>query len=227
MKLSFMKGSGWGKRLIFYDLDGTLVDTREDISQAANHMRAQLGMGPLSREEICSYVGFGLRQLVQNCLQTEDAQRTEQGLSIYRSFYREHLLDHTALYPGVREVLDYFRGRLQAVVTNKPNPASRQILQALGVADYFMEILGGDDGYPKKPDPAGLRAILDRSKVEPHQALLVGDSPIDIQTGTRAGVATVVVAQGFSPREELVAAKPEEFVEDFPQLLKLARQRAW
>lgn len=216
-----------GKQLILYDLDGTLVDTREDIARAANHMRAEMGMGPLPRETICGFVGLGLRQLVQGCLETEDPRQIEQGTQFYRAHYTEHLLDHTALYPSVQEVLDHFRERSQAVVTNKPNPYSREILEALGVAGYFMEILAGNSDYPKKPAPAGILAIMDRAGAAPEQTLLVGDSPIDVETGARAGVATVGVAQGFSPREELAASGPDEMVENFSQLLELARKRGW
>lgn len=216
-----------GKRLILYDLDGTLVDTREDIARAANHMRSEMGMDPLPREAICRFVGLGLRQLMQGCLETEDPGRIEQGTKLYRAHYTQHLLDHAVLYPSVREVLDHFRGRTQAVVTNKPNPYSREILEALGVAGYFMEILAGDSEYPKKPDPAGILAVMARAVAIPAQTLWVGDSPIDVQTGARAGIQTVGVAHGFSPREELAASGPDELVEDFSQLLELARKRGW
>lgn len=215
------------KRLILYDLDGTLVDTREDITRAANRMRAEMGLGPLPRQEVCRFVGLGLTQLVQSCLQTEDLDRVEKGMAVYRAHYTQHLLDHTALYPSVREVLDHFRGRAQAVITNKPNPYSRQILEALGVADYFVEIIAGNSDYARKPDPAGILAIMERAGAVASQTLMVGDSPIDVQTGARAGIATVGVAQGFSPREELAAADPDELVGDFSELLKLAKERQW
>lgn len=215
------------KRLIIYDLDGTLADTREDISRSANHMRGQLGLPPLPREEICRFVGLGLKQLVENCLGTGDSVRVEEGMKIYRAFYTEHLLDNTVLYPSVTEVLEHFRGRTQAVVTNKPDPYSRDILTALGVAGYFAEIIAGNSGYAKKPDPASLMALMEKEKALPDQTLLVGDSPVDIQTGARAGVHTIAVAQGFVPREELESAGPHALVEDFSELLELVRARGW
>lgn len=215
------------KRMVLYDLDGTLADTRQDIANAVNHMRAQMGFPPLPEDEICGYVGLGLKQLVESCLGDADGASVEQAMAVYRAFYAEHLLDHTRLYPGVREVLEYFRTRGQAVITNKANPYSRRILEALGVARYFLEIVGGDSGWPKKPDPESLRAILRREQVIPAQAIFVGDSPIDVETGAKAGVLTVAVAQGFSSRAELESARPDRMVEDFGQLLALARKEGW
>lgn len=214
-------------RLIVYDLDGTLVDTREDIAQAANHMRSAMGLSPLPREEICTYVGLGLSQLVQSCLGTCDLRVVKEGIRTYRAHYAEHLLDHTVLYPGAQELLEHFRDRLQAVVTNKPNPYSREILTALGVADYFLEIVAGDSGLAKKPDPQAIQAVMHQAGVPAGDTLLIGDSPIDVEAGRRAGVKSVAVAHGFSSAEELRRACPDWMVRDLRELLGLARSRQW
>ncbi len=213
--------------MILYDLDGTLADTRKDIAQAANHMRAQMQLRPLPDQAICGYVGLGLRKLVQSCLGTEEDRRTEEGMRIYRAFYAEHLLDHTVLYPGVREALEFFRPRQQAVVTNKPNPYSRQILEGLGIVGYFFEIIAGDSEYAKKPDPESLLAIMSRQGISASEAVLVGDSAIDVETGARAGVFTVGVTHGFSDEQELKAARPDCVVDSFEQLLKFAQREGW
>ena len=227
MPTSGKNGLGPTKRLILYDLDGTLVDTRVDITHAANHMRTQMGLAPLPQAEVCRSVGLGLHQLVQSCLETQEAARIEQGMAIYRAHYSAHLLDHTALYPSVKEVLEHFRERAQAVVTNKPDPYSRRILERLGVAGYFLEIVAGNSGWPKKPDPAGILAVMQKAGATPEQTVLVGDSSIDVQSGARAGIATVGVAQGFCERAELEAAGPNALVENFSQLLELARGQGW
>lgn len=214
-------------KLIVYDLDGTLVDTRRDIAEAANHMRARMNLPPLPEKEICGYVGLGLQKLVEGCLNTTDPAKAGEGTRIYRAFYTEHLLDNTALYPGVREVLEHFRPRRQAVITNKPDPASRRILEALGVAGFFTEIVAGDSGWPKKPDPASLLDLMRREGAEPGGTVFVGDSPIDVETGAKAGVVTVGVAQGFCDRGELETSGPDHLLEGFPELLELAKERAW
>lgn len=214
-------------KLIVYDLDGTLVDTRRDIAEAANHLRARMSLPPLPEKEICSYVGLGLQRLVEGCLNTTDPAKVEEGTLIYRAFYTEHLLDNTTLYPGVREVLEHFRPRRQAVITNKPDPYSRRILEALGVAGFFTEIVAGNSGYPKKPDPASLLDLIRREGAEPGGTVFVGDSPIDVETGAKAGAVTVGVAQGFCDREELEISGPDHLIENFQDLLELAKERAW
>lgn len=210
-----------------YDLDGTLVDTRRDIAEAANHMRSRMGLPPMPEKEICGYVGLGLKSLVEGCLGTADPASVEKGTKTYRAYYSEHLLDHTSLYSGAREVLEHFRPRRQAVITNKPDPYSRKILEALGVAGYFFEIVAGDSRYPKKPDPTSLLALMRGEGAPASGTLFVGDSPIDVETASKAGVPTVALAQGFTDREELKSAGPDYLVEDFGDLLRMAKEKAW
>ncbi|MBI3333714.1 MAG: HAD-IA family hydrolase [Candidatus Omnitrophica bacterium] len=215
------------KRLIVYDLDGTLVDTREDIAQSANHMLGRMGLAPLSVQEISGFVGDGVVSLVQGCLRSQDPQRVEEGVRIYRAYYGSHFLDRSRLYPGARELLDHFNEKKQAVITNKPNPFSLDILKGLGVAGYFAEVIAGSVDYPAKPHPAALLAVMARSGAEPPQTLLIGDSPIDIELGRGAGVETVALTHGFGRRQEIEAAAPAAIVADFKEMLQLAKERGW
>ncbi len=213
--------------LILYDLDGTLVDTGEDITRAANFMLSEMGDGSVSRKEAIGFVGRGLRQFIQNCLKTEDAGKTEAGMKLYRRFYSQHLLDNARLYPFTRDLLEHFQSRKQAVITNKPNPYSREILAALGVVDFFVEVIAGDSEYAKKPDPASVLSIMKRQGASAEKTLLVGDSPIDVETGRNAGIRTVGVLHGFTRQEELKAAGPDWMVRDFRQLLEMVRRDGW
>ncbi len=215
------------KRLIIYDLDGTLVDTRQDIADAANFMLGQMGRETLFQDVICRYVGRGLHELIKGCLGVEDPKEIERGAALYRSFYSTHLLDNSRLYPGALETIQRFQSRAQAVITNKPDPYSSHILRGLGVADYFMAIIAGDSGYPKKPDPAAVVAVMERAGVSAGQALLVGDSPIDVETGRRANVLTVGIAQGFAEDEALMAATPDVLVRNFQEFLERAKRERW
>ncbi len=215
------------KQLIIYDLDGTLVDTRADIAQAVNHMLAVLNAAPLDPPRIERFVGRGLHHLIKSCLRTDDSKQIEKGTNIYREYYAKHMLDHTVLYPGAKEVLEYFKGRFQAVITNKPNPYSRQILEALGVVSYFCEIVAGDTDYPKKPDPTAVLSIMKREKVQAAETLFVGDSLIDIETGRNAGIETVVISHGFESEEALQSANPAAVVSGFHELLSFAKQKGW
>jgi len=215
------------KRLILYDLDGTLVDTLEDITASANAMLAQLGLPAICRERARRYIGRGVYQLVKDCLDTDDAKRIEQGLKRYRAHYLQHMLDHTQLYPHAKEILTHFKTRIQAVVTNKPNPYSAEILKALGVADYFLRIIAGDSEYPKKPDPTSLRAMLNFSGVRAEEAVFIGDSHVDIQTGRAAGIMTIGIQHGFAEDGELISAAPDLIVRDFQELLEIAIKQRW
>ena len=113
------------------------------------------------------------------------------------------------------------------VITNKPNPYSRAILEGLGVASFFSDIIGGDSEYPKKPDPAALVAVMGQAGITVHEVLFIGDSPVDIEAGRRAGVLTIAVAHGLSDERELQAASPDVAVRDFAELLQLAQRHGW
>lgn len=214
------------KHLIVYDLDGTLVDTAEDITEAINAMLTELSVSALSRDEIRSYVGRGLHDLVGRCLNTEDPALLERGLRSFVAYYGAHMTDHSRLYPGAREALEHFKSRLQVIFTNKPNPYAKDLMDKLGVGGYFTDILAG--GTPrKKPDPSALLDVMRRLRVSPEEALIVGDSLIDVQTGRNAGILTVILGQGFEDREALAAAKPDVMVDHMQAFLALAKERGW
>ena len=215
------------KRLILYDLDGTLVDTLADIAEATNHMLRTLQAPPMPADVIRRFVGRGVHELVAACLRTDEPQRIDEGVAVYRAYYADHLLDQSRLYLGATTLLDHFASRTQAVITNKPNPFSRQILEALGVAHYFVEIIAGNSAYPRKPDPSSVHALMAAARVMPSDTVLIGDSPIDIETGRNAGIMTVAVMHGLSDESELVAAKPDLLVRDFAELLTVASHQGW
>lgn len=217
------------KRLIVYDLDGTLVDTLQDITASANYMLHTLGRPPVTVEDVRVYVGRGVRELVRQCVGNPGDADIHSAILVYREHYGRHMLDTSRLYPGAHELLDHFDrlGRTQAVITNKPNPYSTQILTALGVSDRFLQIIGGDDGYPKKPDPASLVAVMAEARVAPAETIFIGDSPVDIETGRRAGVFTVAVTHGLATPEELAAARPDATAAGFAELAELARAQRW
>ena len=215
------------KRLVIYDLDGTLVDTAEDIVQAVNHAVTSLGHPALSGREIRAGVGSGVANLLGRCLKTDDKARIDAGVQLFREYYGAHLTDHSALYPGTRDVLEHFRGRTQAVLTNKPEPFAQDLVRALGIDGYFTQVIAADGRAPIKPDPSVIFALLKTHEVVPEAALMIGDSPIDIETGRRAGITTAIVSHGFSDEAQLRAARPDALVRDFPSLLPLATQRGW
>jgi phosphoglycolate phosphatase len=197
--------------LVVFDLDGTLVDSSGDLSAAINVMLAELapGLPALDLGTVRSFVGDGAAALVRRSLdQAGLGIDTQAALPVFLKAYSAHLLDTTRLYDGILPMLDALRDRTLAVLTNKPGGFSREILAGLGVLDRFVEAWGPEDAGAKKPDPAGLLRLVERCGVRPADAVLVGDSPIDVATARAAGVASIGVLWGFDPRS-LRARQPD------------------
>lgn len=213
--------------MILYDLDGTLVDTRQDIVNAATHMLAHFGKPPVSAETIHAYVGRGMPNLVRDCLQTQDESVVDQGMQIYRKFYGEHLMDHSRLYPKTVDLLRYFENRPQAVVTNKPTPFSDDLLRGLKIHDRFTRVVSGNSGYPKKPDPTSVLEVVREAGINPQDTVFVGDSPVDVITGKSAGMFTVALAQGFVPKPLLVDSQPDVLLDSLEEFWQLVSRENW
>lgn len=215
------------KKLIIYDLDGTLADTARDIVASANHMRLVFGLGPLSHERVSGYVGQGLHYLVKNCLETEDSKTVEKASKIYREYYGAHMLDHSRLFPGAAEFLAHFKERSQAVLTNKPDPFSKDLLHALGVGGFFFEIIPGNSQFAKKPSPESIFWLMKKVDALHDEVLMVGDSSIDIETARSAGVMAVCLTHGFSHANELKSLNPDVMTDSFQDLLRIAIEKGW
>jgi phosphoglycolate phosphatase len=185
-------------RALIFDLDGTLIDSKLDLALAVNAVLAEMGRGPLPHEQIFGYIGQGAPSLIARALgkgATEEECR--RGLEFFIQYYSIHKLDNTSLYLGVREALDALAGMPMAVLTNKPVGASRGILQGLGLGQTFRMIYGGNSFERKKPDPMGVETILRELVAEPAQAMIVGDSEVDVQTARNAGTWICGVTYGF------------------------------
>ncbi|MBV9295779.1 MAG: HAD-IA family hydrolase [Acidobacteriaceae bacterium] len=187
--------------LIIFDLDGTLIDSSKDLAISMNATRQHFGLPPLDPALIYSYVGNGAAVLVQRAMGSGSSDDlVAEALKFFLKFYRAHALEHTRLYPGVREVIEeLFDGHTLAILTNKPVRISFDIVDALGLGPYFLRVYGGDSFRAKKPDPVGVDALLQEAQVPRALTLLVGDSGVDIQTARRAGVRSCGVAWGFQP----------------------------
>jgi phosphoglycolate phosphatase len=183
---------------LIFDLDGTLIDSKQDLIHSVNAMLRELGRGELAEETISGYVGHGAPQLVARALgngSTEEERR--RGLQFFLSYYELHKMDTTRAYPGVVETLEKLANVPMAVLTNKPVRISVRILDAMGLSKYFRAIYGGNSFETKKPDPLGARTILRELCAEPRKALLVGDSEVDVQTARNAGTLAAAVNYGF------------------------------
>lgn len=207
--------------LLIYDLDGTLIDSVQDIVNAVNFMLAVLELPKRSSEEVKSFIGEGVQSLVRRTIGEENLDMADRALKTLKTYYGEHLLDHTKLYPGVLEMLEHFKSKKQVVVTNKPEKFSVQVLEGLGVRSFFEMVIGGDSVRTKKPSPEALFVILDKLKITPERAVIIGDSSIDIETGRNAKITTCAVTFGLGEKKALSASKPDFSISQFQDLTKL------
>ncbi len=216
-------------RLLVFDLDGTLIDSRLDLIHSVNAMLQHIGRPALDGDLIASYVGDGAPALVRRAVgDTDDEALFRRALEYFLGYYRLHKLDHTTVYEGIAEALasvtDSTNGvrRLMAVLSNKPVNPSRDIVQALGLGDFFVRVYGGNSFTTKKPDPLGVRTILQETGVAADEALMIGDSSIDVLTGRNAGLWTCGVTYGFAPHS-LEDVPPDVLIETPRQLGDLFR----
>jgi phosphoglycolate phosphatase len=206
--------------LLIFDLDGTLVDSKLDLAQAVNATRGHMGMDPLDNERVYSYVGNGAPALIRRAMGGQATEpEIQEALEFFLEYYREHYLDFTTLYPGVREALDRLRaaGKRMAVLTNKPVRISRAILEGLEVGGHFFQVYGGNSFDLKKPDPIGVRTLMLEAGVDAARTLMIGDSSVDIQTARNAGIASCGVTYGFQP-ETLADPAPDRLVDRMEEL---------
>jgi len=192
-------------KLIILDLDGTLVDSLPDLTDATNFMRSQFGLAQLSSQEVKKLVGEGARRLVERALPGFDPEALEKGLDCFTEFNFRHIADSTVFYPGVLENLALLkgRGRILAVASNKSEPLCREILRVLGADHLFAAILGAESAAERKPSPAPILHLMRLFGVNANQTAMVGDSINDIAAGKGAGVLTVGCAYGYGAPEDL------------------------
>lgn len=212
------------KRLLIFDLDGTLIDSRHDLANSVNAARAHLGLPPITNETVYSYVGNGVQVLIRRALGESASDRDrELAQQYFLQYYREHMLDYTTVYPGTVEALERMAGSgLQlAVLTNKPVNFSKAIIDGLGLTPYFAKVYGGNSFEQKKPDPIGIRTLIEEFGAARDRTIMVGDSSVDIQTARAASVLAWGVSYGFQP-ETLVAHPPDWIAHSMPELAERA-----
>jgi phosphoglycolate phosphatase len=213
-------------RAIIFDLDGTLIDSKRDLIHSVNAMMEEMHRPQLAAEVISGYIGHGAPQLVARALGgTATEEELKHGLQFFLSYYEEHKMDYTSAYPGVPETLSQLGHIPIAVLTNKPVRISVRILQALGLADRFRVIYGGNSFETKKPDPLGAKTILRDLNVEPAEALIVGDSEVDVQTARNAGTRAAAVNYGFGVHDRQ-AYPADAYLDQFPDLLNLVQNHS-
>jgi phosphoglycolate phosphatase len=225
-------------KLLVFDLDGTLIDSAQDLCNSVNATLARFGRESLPDERIASFIGNGTMMLVRRAFaagkEPTDEDLLAQAHTFFLDYYREHKLDFTYAYEGVIEALAALKqlhdqaggqARTLAVLTNKPVRPARGICEGLGLAGYFLHIYGGDSFPAKKPDPMGLRALMEETGAKPEETVMIGDSKVDVETARNAGVWCVGCTFGLAP-ESLTANPPDVLVDsaaEWPEALSPAK----
>ena len=222
---------GHTAKLLIFDLDGTLIDSRQDLANSINAMLRHFGKKELPHEVIASYIGDGAPMLVRRSLgDPDDENFVQDALLYFMAWYREHKLDNTYVYDGIKDALQAIRKSRDgqplkmAVLSNKPVGPSRAIVEALGLGPYFFQVYGGNSFHTKKPDPAGVQALLEEASVFAEETIIVGDSDIDVLTARNAGIFSVGVTYGLAPHT-LEDAPPDVLIDKPHELATVLGQR--
>jgi len=206
------------RSVLIFDLDGTLVDSKKDLTASVNHIRHQFDLPILTEEEIARFIGDGALMLIRRALGPKATEvNVQAGLQMFLSYYRAHMLDCTTLYPGVLETLDRLAHSKLAVLTNKPVHFSCAMLAGLGIYKHFAAVYGGNSFDYKKPDPVGVFQILADTKGSRERTWMIGDSSVDVLTGRNASIKTCGVTYGYAT-ETFRDVPPDFLIDHFSEL---------
>lgn len=204
---------------VVFDLDGTLVDSRRDIAEAANHALEKAGLLRLPHPELESYVGDGAPLLMARAARIEVTDpKTALMVADFLDYYAAHPIDHTDLMPGTLEALEALASYALGVCTNKPRRTSVAVLKGLGLEPRFKGVVAGDDLPKRKPDPAMVHETARRLGVPVAEVVMVGDGPQDVLSGRAAGALTVGVKGGIQALERLAASEPDLMIDTLAEL---------
>jgi len=207
--------------LLLFDFDGTLADSIPPAVAAIQAMLKELGLPSKTKEEINRHVGFGEIPLISGAIGSKDPGRLKKAMEAYSNHYIREGIRTIPLYPHVTEMLEIFKNKTKAIVSNKKDEFIRIILDRHKLTSFFDEILGGDTAPCLKPDPGTLLKLLEKYKVTPERALFIGDMVVDVETGKNAKTHTCAVTYGFDNKEKLEKAGPDFLIDDILKLKEL------
>lgn len=200
--------------LMIFDFDGTLVSTGSDLIISVNYTLEKLGYEPRKGDEIISFVGDGVKELLQRALGDDHLADYPEANKIFTNYYNEHLLDNAALYPGVKEMLEYFKRKIKVILTNKRQNFTLEISRSLGLDKYFVEIIG-DGSFPyRKPDHRLVDYLLDKYGIKREKTVVIGDGLNDINLAKNSGILSCAYLKGLGNTEQLLAARPDYYCDN-------------
>jgi len=206
--------------LMVFDLDGTLIDSGNDLVSAVNFTLKEMSLPPLEGETIAGYVGDGVKKLIERSVGNK-SDRINEAYELFMSYYTVHCVDTTSLYPGVSDVLYHFKDTKKIIVTNKVEKLSRIIADKLGIAEQFEEIIGRDGAPYKKPDPALMMLLAQKYSADIKKTVVVGDGWNDMKLAKNSGALSCALLNGLGERDILLALDPDYSCEAITELKEL------
>ena len=209
--------------VIFFDVDGTLLDATKDIFNAMNYSLRQAGFPEKPYDEIVSYIGTGVKDLISQSLGSRDEVLVDKCAELYSVYYTKHPADEAKLYPHVRETLEYLKDKTKVILTNRYSNLADSALKALGIREYFEEVIGGDDRKCLKPSPCILDPYISRHGLDKDKALIIGDMAMDIEAGKNLNIKTCWVTYGLGRPEDVRPLKPDFVIDDMAELREIVK----
>lgn len=203
---------------LLFDLDGTLIDSSQDIADSLNYVLKGMGLPARSKAEVERFVGDGVRTLLVRSIGSDDEALIGKAAETFKNHYLVHCIDETVLYPGVETVLDLFKAKKKAVISNKPCDMVVKTLEHFGIARHFNVVMGAESAKARKPDPEPVLKALEKLGVPPGEAIMIGDGTTDIRAGKAAGAFTCAATYGYRARAELQAFGPDYFIDRMEDL---------
>lgn len=205
-------------KLFIFDLDGTLLDTRFDISDAVNHVLEKNDIPVLPEDKIFSFIGNGVAYLLEKCLGKKGMEKYDAVYEDYMTYYHDNISSRTELYEDVIETLDYFSDRDMVVLSNKPEAMCNKLLKEVKLDKYFKEVCGGDTFGVLKPEKKGVKTLYKKYGVLQEEAIIVGDGPQDINAGKNAGIKVAAVTYGYHSENRLKKENPDLLIDTLSAL---------
>lgn len=207
--------------LMIFDFDGTLADTGADLVASVNHTLTAMRLEARSSKEILSFVGDGIRKLIERAIGENYSGRLEEAMSIFSGYYEKHLLDRTVLCPQIENVLKYFNHKMKVILTNKRHYLAVAVARGLHIDRYFMEIVGADSTPFQKPDRRVVDYLVTKYNAEPQKTVIIGDGINDVAVAKNAGILSCVYLNGLGNKEALLALNADFYCENLLEINSL------
>ena len=215
-------------KVICFDVDGTLVDSKNIIINSANHTLKNLGFNQKKEEEILGHLGFEISYLVSKLIDSDDSDLIIRGVDLFKDYWREHIITDSRLFDGVIETLDYLKNKDLIITSNGIGEVINKILDSFRIKKYFSEIISGDEPDCIKPTACPINMVFDQFKlknrtIDRDRIMIVGDMDIDIKAGKLAGIKTCAVTYGMGKKEDSIEAGPDFIISSILGLKKIIR----